>query len=343
MLVFVSLLIIASSFLLAFLVVPFIGDRMKKRGLVSADLNKYDGRKVPEMGGIGVWFGFSFSVMLAIFIFTYFGLIEINLTVLLAGLSTMIIVGFLGLVDDLIGWKNGLKQWQHALIPVFAALPLMAVSIDNPPIMVPFLGRMPAEVFIPLLGAVSFGTFYSLVLVPIGVTGASNATNMLAGFNGLEAGLGAMIVATLLAVSFSMNRVEGIILASALLGALLAFLWFNWYPARIFGGDTLTLMTGAGIATISIIGDLEKIGIMLMLLYFVELVFKAKSKFKAECFGIPQKNGTLKPCSSGGSLTHWVMRRGSFTEKQVVLVLLSMQFVVCIAVAFLSFMRLIVI
>jgi len=236
-----------------------------------------------------------------------------------------------------------LKQWQHALIPIFAALPLMAINIDNPPIMIPLLGKMSAQLFIPLLGTVSFGVFYSLVLVPIGVTGASNATNMLAGFNGLEAGLGSMIVGTLLAVSFFMDSVEGVILASALLGALLAFLWFNRYPARIFGGDSLTLMTGAGIATIAIIGDIEKIGVMLMALYFIELAFKAKSKFRAECFGLPQKNGTLKPNPKGGSLTHWVMRRGSFTEKQVVLIILSMQGVVCVAVAALSFLRLIII
>ncbi len=343
MLVFVALLIFIASFILTFLIVPFIADRMKQRGLVSIDLNKYDKRKIPEMGGIGLWFGFSFSVMLAIFVFSYLHWIELNLTVLLAGLTTMIIVGFLGLVDDLIGWKNGLKQWQHALIPIFAALPLMAIKIDNPPIMLPLLGRLPVQFFIPLIGSVSFGVFYSLVLVPVGVTGASNATNMLAGFNGLEAGLGALIVATMLSILFLTGNSEGIIIASALLGALIAFLWFNWFPARVFGGDTLTLMTGAGIATISIIGNIEKIGVMLMFLYFVELVFKAKSRFKAECFGIPTKSGTLKPRPEGGSLTHWIMRRGSFTEKQVVLIILSMQAIVCISVFSLSFFKMIII
>jgi len=43
---------------------------------------------------------------------------------------------------------------------------------------------------IPLIGKVHFGIFYPLLLIPIGMAGASNAINLLAGFNGLEAGMG---------------------------------------------------------------------------------------------------------------------------------------------------------
>ncbi|RLG69392.1 MAG: hypothetical protein DRO07_02410 [Candidatus Iainarchaeum archaeon] len=326
----ISALVFLSSFFLTFASLPFLITRLRKRGLFGIDMNKYSKPKVPELGGISLVLGFSSGVMLAIFLHTYLHLIKLDLTVLLAAFSTIILIAFIGLVDDLIGWKQGIKQWQHALLPLFAALPLMAVKIDNPAIHIPFIGPLPETVFLPVFGSISFGIIYSLILVPIGITGASNATNMLAGLNGLEAGLISLILATLTAASFITNEMEAFIVALALLGAFIAFLRFNWYPARIFGGDTLTLMGGAGIASIVIIGDMEKLGVFLMLLYFIELLLKARTRFKAESFGIPQKDGTLKAPKQIGSLTHVVMRLGRFTEKQVVSILLAMQAIVCV-------------
>ena len=320
------------SFAIAYKVVPFIIERMKIRGICGRDMNKLQDLKVPELGGIGVLLGFSGGILAAIFMFSYLSGILLNLTLLLAGFSTVILVGFLGVIDDLIGWKDGIRQWQHALIPVFAALPLMVVKVSNPPIMIPLFGVAPAEYLLPVIGVVSFGIIYSLILVPIGVTGASNATNMLAGLNGLEAGLGAIIAATLLAVSILEGRIESAVIAAAMLGSLIAFLKFNWFPAKVFGGDSLTLMIGAGIATIVILGNMEKIGVMLMALYFVELVLKGRHKFQLEGFGVPTKEGLLQAPAKVSSLTHVVMRQGKFTEKQVVLTLLSMQAAISVLV-----------
>jgi len=321
--------IFSLSFAVCFAVVPILMKRMGKRGLVGIDMNKIHKPKIPELGGIAVWLGFSAGIMLSIFFYSYFAYNGLNLTILLAGFSTIAIVGFLGLVDDLIGWRKGMRQWQHALVPMFAALPLMALNINNP------------AFYIPFIGYVGLGVYYSLLLVPIGITGASNATNMLAGFNGLEAGLGILIIGTLTALAVTTGATEAVIIGVALLGALFAFLYFNKFPSKVFGGDSLTLMTGAGIAAMAIIGDLEKLGILLLALFFVELVFKARHKFQSECFGIPQKNGTLKADPRGGSLTQWVMRQGKFTETKVVLIILSMQAIICLIVFFLSFFKLV--
>ncbi|MCX6801590.1 MAG: hypothetical protein NT067_00605 [Candidatus Diapherotrites archaeon] len=318
------------AFTATFLVLPKLIGRMKKRGLVGKDMNKAGMPEIPEMGGIAVWLGFSSAIMLSIFFYSYlqnFFPFEMDLTMLLAGFATIAMVGFLGLMDDLLGWRDGIRQWQHALIPMFAALPLMAININNPPF------------YIPLIGYVGFGIYYSLLLVPIGITGASNAANMLAGLNGLEAGLGLMIISTLTAIALYSGSIEAVIIGVALMGALLAFLRLNWFPAKVFGGDSLTLMVGAGIATMAIVGDLEKIGILLMSLFFVELVFKARHKFQSECFGLPQKDGTLKADPKGGSLTQWVMRRGRFTETKVVLIILGMQAIICLTVFLLSYFQ----
>jgi UDP-N-acetylglucosamine--dolichyl-phosphate N-acetylglucosaminephosphotransferase len=142
---------------------------------------------------------------------------------------------------------------------------------------------------------------------------------------GILSALAMMIVAVVL------GEVEVIIIMLALLGALLAFLFYNWFPARVFPGDSLTLMIGAGIASASIIGNMEKVGLMLFTLYFIELILKARTKMQAESFGIVQTDETLKAPAKIGSLTHAVMKMGRFTEKQVVLIILGMQVLVVLA------------
>ncbi|MFH1663414.1 MAG: glycosyltransferase 4 family protein [archaeon] len=312
------LLVFSVSFGVTFIITPFIIRRMHLRGITGKDMNKLDKPDIAEMGGISVIFGFSSGIITSIFVSTYLGPIQINLTVFLAMFMTVLLIGFIGLVDDLIGWRKGIRQWQHALFPVFAALPLMAISVGD------------TNMSIPFIAIVDLGIFYSLIMVPLGITGASNAFNMLAGMNGLEAGLGTLIISTLIYFNLVSGNIEVVLFLIAMLAAVIAFLKFNWLPAKIFPGDSLTLMLGAAIAASVIVGNIEKIGVMLMALFFVELGFKAKHNFQSHCFGLPQKDGTLKPRPEGGSLTQWIMKKGSFTEKKVTGILLGTQAAICV-------------
>jgi len=331
------LLVLIISFATTYLFTPKVISIMRSQGFKSKDMNKYSHPLVAELGGVPIFFGFVFGSILAIFLSTYFGL-KINLLIFIAGMLTIVLVAFIGTIDDIIGWKKGIRQWQHALFPVIAALPLMAVRVNNPPITLPFIGLLPTEFILPF-GVISFGIIYSLIFVPIGVTGASNATNMLAGLNGLEAGLSALILAALSVLAILNGKVEAAIFAFAMIGALLAFLKYNWFPAKIFGGDGLTLMAGASIAVVSILGDMEKIGIALMILFFIELYLKAKTKFQGESFGKPAKNGLLFAPEKKNSLTHYFMALRPGTEKQVVIRILTAQAIICIIVLIFAYLN----
>jgi UDP-N-acetylglucosamine--dolichyl-phosphate N-acetylglucosaminephosphotransferase len=318
-------LIPAVAFIVTYFCMPFFIKRMHFRRIVGKDINKMGQPEVAEMGGTIVLFGFITAVMIALFLHSYVGFFpDLNLLALLAAVLTILLVGLLGIADDLIGWKKGIRQYQHALLPIFAALPLMVLpqTIGNTGIQVPLIGFM------------NFGILYSLALVPLAVTGASNATNMLAGLNGLEVGMGLLNATAMLLVALIVNQTGVAILMVALIGALLAFLLFNWTPAKIFPGDSLTLMVGAGIAAASIIGNMEKVGLTLFGLYFIELVLKGRTKMQAESFGKIQPDGTLQAPEKIGSLTHVVMRLGKFTEKQVVLIILGLQFLVVLYALF---------
>ncbi len=325
------------SFSTVYILTPKVITLMKTKGFLGKDMNKYNHPNIAELGGIPIFIGFSFAIISIIFFASYLGF-EIDLIQVIAGMLTIVLIGFIGTVDDIIGWKKGIRQWQHALFPIIAALPLMAVNITNPPITLPFIGLLPQEYVLPF-GVISFGLVYSLVLIPIGVTGASNATNMLAGLNGLESGLSILIILTLGIVAFFTGKMEALIFAVAMLGALIAFLKYNWFPAKIFGGDGLTLMSGASIAVISILGDMEKIGIALLALFFIELFLKARNKFQGESFGIPQKNGTLLAPKRKQSLTHYFMIIKKTTEDKIVLKILATQVIICVLVLIVAYLN----
>jgi UDP-N-acetylglucosamine--dolichyl-phosphate N-acetylglucosaminephosphotransferase len=332
---FIFAIVLAISLISTSLLISKFIPILKESGFIGKDMNKKKKPNVAELGGISIFIGFIFGAIIAIFFSTYLGF-ELNLLPFIAGILTIVLIGFIGTIDDIIGWKKGIRQWQHALFPIAAALPLMAVRVTNPPLTIPFFGVLPGEFVLPI-GVISFGVIYSLILVPIGVTGASNATNMLAGLNGLEASLAALILGTLAIIAFFNGKIEALIIALAMIGALIAFLRFNWFPAKIFGGDGLTLMSGASIAVVSILGDMEKLGVVLLILFFVELFIKSRSRFQAESYGIPKGKYLLSP-KKKQSLTHYFMF-GKVTEKQVVLRILAVQFVICLfvlAVAYLN-------
>lgn len=250
-------------------------------GLVGKDMNKYDKRKVAESGGVAVIFSIVFGLFFYIFLKTFLLQTETHFIELLAIAITVLLAGFIGFIDDILGWKKGLRQWQKPLLTIPIAFPLAILNVGHSVMNVPFIGN------------VDLGILYPLLIVPIAIIGASNGFNMLAGLNGLEAGMGALILGTLGIISLATGSWWLALVAFIAVAALIAFLLFNRYPARIFPGDSFTYAIGALIAVIAILGSIEKLAILLFLPYFIELGIKAKNKFQSECFGVPQKDGSL--------------------------------------------------
>ncbi|MFH0971932.1 MAG: hypothetical protein V1835_05190 [Candidatus Micrarchaeota archaeon] len=295
---------IAAAFIAAFFTTPFIIFNSRKANIVGSDRNKKN-EKIPEMGGIAIVTGTALGILIAI----AFGfnlqtdvlISGLDIQILLAALATVLFMGILGLIDDLYALERKIK----APIPFIAAIPLSAVRAGT------------RNLNLPLIGSLNFGSFYSLVIVPIGVGGASNAFNMLAGLNGLEAGLGAVMSLAVLIAAYAKGSLEAMIISASLFGACLAFLFYNRFPAKIFPGDVGTYPIGATIATAVIIGNLEFFGLFLFLPHFIELVLKLRTRFRGENYGILKK-GLLYPPKKIESLTHIVMRFGPMTEGQVV-------------------------
>lgn len=88
----------------------------------------------------------------------------------------------------------------------------------------------------------------------IWIVGVTNAMNLIDGLDGLSAGLGAIIAATLTVICWQAGQWVGVVLGLALFGALVGYLPFNFPPARIFLGDTGSLFIGYGLALLALEG-----------------------------------------------------------------------------------------
>jgi UDP-N-acetylglucosamine--dolichyl-phosphate N-acetylglucosaminephosphotransferase len=136
--------------------------------------------------------------------------------------------------------------------------------------------------------------------------------------------MGVIILATLGAVAYVTDKIEIALLAFCMVGALLAFLRFNWYPAKVFPGDSLTYPVGALIACIAILGDLEKIALILFIPYIIDFFLVLRSGCKDEAFAKVNDDGTLeKPFEKITHMTHFALAsvkkmRGYVHERDVV-------------------------
>ncbi|RLI92939.1 MAG: UDP-N-acetylglucosamine--dolichyl-phosphate N-acetylglucosaminephosphotransferase [Candidatus Altiarchaeales archaeon] len=305
------ILIVLVSFIVTFISTPWIIPKLKRAGLTGRDMNKKNKPEIPEMGGFGIIFGFSSGVLLAIALSTFFNQIpELELKFIFAALSTILIMSLVGIFDDLFAMHQAIK----AILPLFAALPLTAVEAGT------------STMSIPFFGTINFGIFYALLLVPMGIAGASNVTNMLAGFNGLEAGMGLVACSALSFIAFKSGEIEALIVLLAMCGALLAFLFYNWYPARVLIGDIGTLSIGAVIASAVIIGNFETAGIIVILPYAIDFFIKAKNKFPSKNWWGTWSGGKLICKDKPIGLCQWIMKlTNGITEQELVLMLIFIE------------------
>lgn len=319
-------IVILISFFVTLLAIKRWIKAAKKIGMEGYDMNKISKPKVVESGGVCVIFGISVAILLFIFLEIFYFNIKVNLLQVFALLSSILLAGLIGFIDDVLGWKRGLKQWQKPILTIPATIPLIVVSAGS------------SNMLLPFLGIVNFGIIYPLLIIPIGVIGATNGFNMLAGYNGLEAGMGVIILSTLGIIAYNSGIIWLSILIFSCVSALLAFLIFNWYPAKIFPGNSLTYVTGAMIAAFAILGDMEKIAIILFAPYFLTFILKSRKRFKPESFAKVNKDGSLsKPYKKFYDVAHLSLSilskfKKKVYEKDVVLFILNIEILIALIV-----------
>lgn len=246
MLDFLSTIGIAVAFVISFLVTfattPIIGKWMRRRGITGEDVHKIRRVRLPEMCGLAILIGLTAGASAYAIIF------PTALREVAAFIGTVLIAGAIGLVDDLRPLSARIKP----LLTAAACIPIL------------ILGTYDSFPLIPFVGPVRFTIIYPL-LIPVALAVTSNAVNMMDVMNGAMAGTVSIIAVVITGILLFSGNTATAALSAGLLAVLLAFYYFNRYPAKVFGGDTGSLAVGAAIGALAIMGRIEAVVVVALM------------------------------------------------------------------------------
>lgn len=217
-----ALMSVVLAFGITFYAIPAIIHAAQEKKLYDIpDERKLHRQPIPALGGIGIFSGFVTAFLLSATFYESGNKFQYLL-------AAALIIFFVGLKDDLLNispFKKFLGQLLAAAIICFKG-GLVISNMDG------------------FLGIYELPDMVAYLLTILTIVVIINAYNLIDGVDGLATGL-SLISATAFAVFFLLNdNIVFACLATSLIGALLAFLIFNAQPAKIFMGDTGSMMLG---------------------------------------------------------------------------------------------------
>lgn len=209
------------SFVIGLIVMPIVIQVFKSLNVLDdPDKRKIHKVGTPSLGGIAIFVALILALLVSLPVNEL-----INFKYLFSGI---LIIFLLGVSDDLVS----LKAKQKLIVQIFAAF------------LVVYFGNIKLHGFEGLLGITNFGWYFNDIFT-IGVFVVMiNSYNLIDGIDGLAGSVG--IIISLFFAWFFMQTGQLVfaIFSISLFGAILAFLMYNWHPAKIFMGDTGSLTIG---------------------------------------------------------------------------------------------------
>ncbi len=240
----IYLIAFTAAIIISAVLTPVVKRKAIKWGAVDMpDERKVHSKPIPRLGGVAIFIAFT-AVLLVLLPFSR------HFAGLLGGAIILLVVG---IIDDL----RGLKAWQKLIWQIVAAMVALAGGIGIVSITNPFGGTLSLEwgrFSVDFIGLHFHIIPIANLLSILWIVGVINAINFLDGLDGLAAGV-STITATiifLLAIAPKLNQPDVALIAITLAGATLGFLPFNFYPAKIFMGDSGAYFLGLVLALLAI-------------------------------------------------------------------------------------------
>ena len=273
------------------------------------------------MGGLGFIISsvIAFAVLFAVYV--YYGraeeLYSAALTLIMALLNALI--GFFDDYTKLIKKQNqGFKAWQKFLLQlIVAAAYIWAMSA---------CGFMNTALYIPYFGlTLELGVAYYLLAVFL-LTGMVNAVNLTDGIDGLSSSVTAVVAVFFSVCAFHFVRPELAVLPATVVGGTVGFLMYNFYPAKIFMGDTGSLYLGGMVVGMAFMLGNPLIIVVAGLIYIVEV---ASDILQVAYFKVSHGKRIFKMAP-----IHHHFEKCGWSEVKIVLVFTAVTIVTCIAAFF---------
>jgi UDP-GlcNAc:undecaprenyl-phosphate GlcNAc-1-phosphate transferase len=270
---------------------PVIIKFAKKIGAIDKPNDrKVHNREVTRIGGLGIYIAF-----IAAFIYIY-SVSQISLYILV-GATIIVITGLLDDLFDLAPWKKLIGQFAATSVVMMSGLVIDFLTI-------PFIGE-----------SVDVSLWISIPLSFLWIMGVTNSINLIDGLDGLAAGTSIISSISILVIAVIMGNVPVALLCLAIIGSALGFLYFNFYPAKVFMGDTGALLLGYLLAVASIIG-FKQVTMVSLIIPIIVLAVPIMDTLIAIIRRKVNKKGIME--ADKNHLHHRLLESG-FTHRQAVL------------------------
>ncbi len=270
---------------------------------------------VPRLGGLGIMaavivpisFLLFFPKMSAVSLVLEREIATVTSLLALSALSTA-----LGAVDDIVGLRAKVKLAAQIGIGMLAYLAGFQIQAVN-----------------TLFGGVWNLGVFSMPITILWFVGCMNAVNLLDGLDGLAAGAVLFVCLTLILVSMHFFNVLAMLLLASVSGAILGFLVFNFPPARVFLGDSGSLLLGTLVAILSLVGTSRKAETAVGLL--IPLVALGLPIFDTGLAILRRWYKKLPIAEPDRRHIHHVLVAMGYTQRRTVLLLYGVSVLLCIA------------
>lgn len=300
------------AFITAFVITPYTIRFAHKVGAVDIPNDRRVNKKpMPRLGGLAVISGFLVSaiyLIVTMHIENKIDFVAEGLNKKLLGfLLGILVLGITCFLDDVKGIKPLVKLAGQTLAAIIVVS--SGVLIDN--FTIPFKENN-----------VMLNEVFSYILTIGWIVGITNAINLIDGLDGLSSGI-TLISCISLLIIFSLNEspLIAIVLITALAGAIVGFIPYNFNPAKTFIGDVGSNFMGFVIAVISILGVAKTYTAIVIVAPIIVLalpIFDTLWAIVRRIVKTKSIKGVFK--ADKGHLHHRLMARG-YTQKQAVLIL----------------------
>ena len=301
------------AFIVAFMATPYTIKLAKKIGAVDVpkDERRMHKRAMPKFGGPAVILGFLVSVIYLLIVMSLEDTIILNgpenYGMKLIGLFLgIVIISITCIIDDIKTIKPIVKLSGQLLAAIVAVA--FGIRIES--------------INVSIIQAPELGEILSTIVTIVWIVGVTNSINLIDGLDGLSSGI-SVISAISLLIIFLLNgsAMVPIILITALAGALVGFLPFNFAPAKTFIGDTGSNFLGYTISIIAILCMAKTYTLAVIILPLIVLGLPIFDTLWAIIRRLI-KGKSIKAIfkADKGHLHHRIVARG-FSQKQAVLIL----------------------
>ena len=271
----------------------------------------------PTMGGIMIIIAMVIVTVGACIYFTLNNQIDVAHKILPVLLLTLGF-GLIGFIDD---FKKLVLKNTEGLKPSYKMLGLLIISVAYVAYLIYGL-KIGTETYIPIWKQyIDIPIYLYIPFAIIVILGTTNAVNLTDGIDGLASSVSAIILTCLTVIGIMIGRPEISVFGSIVIGAVLGFLMFNLHPAKVFMGDTGSLLLGGVISAIALY---LKMPLLLLLVALIPVLETLSVIIQVAYF---KKTGKrvfkMTPIHHHFELSGW-------TENKVVIVFSLVTLLVCI-------------